>query len=785
MRREFPDTVRVLHVDDDPHFADLAATLLERRSEHLTVETAARASEGLAAIEGGGVDCVVSDFDMPGLNGIEFLEAVRELDPALPFILFTGKGSEAVASDAISAGVTDYLQKESGTEQYAVLANRIDNAVEHHRSRRLVDRSERRLRKIVDSLPHLLFVVDGDGRYLLANETLASFHGESVECIEGSRVADVLDATRAEQFRADAENVLETGRSIHLPPVELAGPGDETRVLEPRLRSYDCHDERAVLGIAVDVTDRERRKADLEREGRRYRAMFDDPNILVGLLDPDGTVRDVNRTALEYVPDDADVIGRPFPETAWFDGTDDASAVEECIERAAEGEYVDFELSLAGATGETSVVAGVFKPVTHDGEVVSIFVTSRDVTERKRHERELEALNATTQELMAADTSERIAEIGVEAAEEILGLDASSIHLHDEERGLVPVACTDALVAVVGEPPTFTGGESIAWRTYERGDALAIDDVREDPNVLDPTTPIRSELYLPLGEHGILIAGATDVGAFDQQDVVLGSILAGNVATALEQAARNRQLRAQERALARRNESLESLAGILSHDLRSPLNVATGQLELAMAECANERLPAVERSLDRMETLIDDLLTLAREGDRIGETEAVDLADLCRRCWETIETDGASLRVDADRAVDADRSRLRQLIENLFRNAVEHGTTGNRPQPDDAVEHGSTGNRTRPDDAVEHGSTDDGLTVTVGDLEGGFYVADDGTGIPPERREAVFDEGYTTADGGTGLGLQIVTQIADAHGWTVGIAESDAGGTRFEIADVE
>ena len=101
-------SIRILHVDDDPEFADLTATLLEREDDRFAVETATTGDEGLARIDD--VDCVVSDYAMPSANGIEFLETVREDHPDLPFILFTGKGSEEIASDAISAGVTDYLQ---------------------------------------------------------------------------------------------------------------------------------------------------------------------------------------------------------------------------------------------------------------------------------------------------------------------------------------------------------------------------------------------------------------------------------------------------------------------------------------------------------------------------------------------------------------------------------------------------------------------------------------------------------------------------------------------------
>ncbi|MFB6281060.1 MAG: response regulator, partial [Haloferacaceae archaeon] len=101
-------TIRILHVDDEPDFADLAASFLERENDRFVVETATSASDGLDRLADDRFDCIVSDYDMPGRNGIEFLETVREDHPELPFVLYTGKGSEEVASDAISAGVTDY-----------------------------------------------------------------------------------------------------------------------------------------------------------------------------------------------------------------------------------------------------------------------------------------------------------------------------------------------------------------------------------------------------------------------------------------------------------------------------------------------------------------------------------------------------------------------------------------------------------------------------------------------------------------------------------------------------
>ncbi|TKX52092.1 response regulator, partial [Halorubrum sp. SP3] len=119
------DSIRVLYVDDEPEFAEMAATFLGREDDRFDVEIVSSGTEGSARLADESFDCVISDYDMPGQNGIEFLETVRDDHPDLPFILHTGKGSEEVASDAISAGVTDYIQKSGSADQYALLANRI------------------------------------------------------------------------------------------------------------------------------------------------------------------------------------------------------------------------------------------------------------------------------------------------------------------------------------------------------------------------------------------------------------------------------------------------------------------------------------------------------------------------------------------------------------------------------------------------------------------------------------------------------------------------------------
>jgi signal transduction histidine kinase len=253
---------------------------------------------------------------------------------------------------------------------------------------------------------------------------------------------------------------------------------------------------------------------------------------------------------------------------------------------------------------------------------------------------------------------------------------------------------------------------------------------------------------LPLGEFGILIAGSPTLSTFDHQDEPGGELLATHLVTALRQVEQEQRLRNREDALAERNERLEQFASMVSHDLRNPLSVATGRLDLYRETGDESDLDDIDQALTRIEELVTDLTALARHGTTDDEHEPVSLPELARETWSLIDTRSATLSTE-ECTVTGDRSQLKALFENLFRNAVGHGG---------------------PD-----------VTVRVGPLENGFYVEDTGKGIDPEEHDTVFEHGYTTGYSGSGIGLTIVGRIADAHNWTVSLTESNEGGARFEF----
>jgi len=334
----------------------------------------------------------------------------------------------------------------------------------------------------------------------------------------------------------------------------------------------------------------------------------------------------------------------------------------------------------------------------------------RDISEREERERELQArstaMEASIDGMAILDTDEEYAFVN-QAHVDIYGYDTPDAFLGETWRTCYP---EEELLRFEEEvmPTLF---EENGWR----GEAVGI--------CQDGST-FPQELSLSLTDDGRIICVVRDIT--ERKD--------------------------RERELQQKNERLDEFASVVSHDLRNPLNIAQGRLELAHEECDSEHLDAAANAIDRSQTLIEDLLTLAREGARVGEVTPVDLATVTEECWRTVETEDATLVLETEQQIRADRSRLRELLENLSRNAVEHGG--------------------------------ENVTVTVADRDDGFYIADDGPGIPGDEQDRVFKAGYSTATDGTGFGLNIVREIADAHGWNVRTTASEDGGARFDFTGV-
>ncbi|GAA0716451.1 PAS domain S-box-containing protein [Halorubrum trapanicum] len=466
MRSERP--VDLLYVNDDDQLRELVSTQLRNESDRLRIETADSAVEGERLLEAEAIDCVLCDHHMPDVTGVEFLKRVREERPDLPFLLFTNTGTEAVASESIEAGVTDYVVQDTVENQAPLLARKIVTYVEHRRAQRERDRTNERLREIAAVTDQVWWV--------------------------------------------------------------FSPTWDELRFIN------DGHE--AIFG------------------------------------QPPAELRDDPTTFLDRIHGD------------------DVDRVRQAMESCSKGTPQVVEYRVEKSDAVRLWIESRCKPITNeDGETTSLVGLTRDITDRKLYQREL----------------------------------------------------TETV------------------------------------------------------------------------------------------------------------DQLEEFTTTVSHDLRNPLNVAAGNLSLAASESDDDRIDTALNAVTRMSELIDELLALAKEGKTLGDRHDVPYEEIVAKSYENVRAPESTLRVTGSVTLSCDSARLTEAVENIVRNAVEHGGSD--------------------------------VTLTAGVLpdESGVFIEDDGPGVPPEERERVFEKGHTTREDGSGFGLAIVERIVDAHGWEIRVADHAASGARFEI----
>jgi signal transduction histidine kinase len=436
--------------------------------------------------------------------------------------------------------------------------------------------------------------------------------------------------------------------------------------------------------------------------------------------------------------------------------------LREAIERE-EAESV--ELQNYREDGSTFWNRVTIAPLTDDEGRCQRFVGfQEDVTEARERDRRQKAVVSVLRELYDVTTDversleekiDRALELGLEVLDLPYGF-LTEIETPEEK----PPEGVQKLVQSVGTHPLLQSGESCPLsqaycrKTLETDGFLAVHDAVDAGWEGDPAyetfelgSYIGGKVVVDGELYGTLCFAGDEARSsrFNSLERTLVRLISKWVSYELEH-------RAATRELERQNQRLEEFASVVSHDVQNPLNVAQGRLQMAQETCDSPHLEDVASALERIEALVTDLLDLARHGESEAALEAVDLAAIVDDCWGHVETGGATLENRATHTIQAEENQLKQTIENLVDNAITHN--------------------------------EGPITVRIGDLEGGFYVEDDGSGIPAEDRAAVMEAGYSDSPDGTGFGLSIVEQVGASHDWTVSLTDSAEGGARFEFTGV-
>ncbi|NEU58177.1 PAS domain S-box protein [Halorussus sp. MSC15.2] len=726
----------------------------------------------------------------------------------------------------------------------------------------------------LNALPDIFFTLGLDGRIVRWNDEANAVTGYGDDELDGLAPTELFSDDGAERITDAIERIYDSGSARVEADLRTRDGREIAYEFTGALLRDDEGDPLGIAGIGRDVTDRKRRETQLEASREKYRKLVETAPDAVFLVDAEtGTIIDTNDAAEQLLGKRReDIVGmhqtalHPPEETDRYRRLFEAHVESGGVIR----EYEDYYVVRDDGTEVPVEISASIAEI--DGRTINQAVF-RDITDRKQYEETLAGLRAVTRDLMAAETKTDICDVAVSTVRDILDLHVCGVHLLDaDERVLRPAETTAEAEELFDGVPSFAEGEGLAWRVYGSQTPERYDALPERDDVYNADTPVRTEMILPLGEHGVLTAGSTATEEIPEAKFDLAKILAANTEAALDRADRERtierqrdQLQAEldevferiddgffaldaewrftyvneqaerllgadrsalfdgtvwevlpeireteaydafhravetqnnvsheeyvaaldawfeyhaypsesglsvyvrdvsdrkrrEQRLERQNERLESFASMLAHELRNPLSIA----QIYLPTDGDEDETALERvadALDRMEDMIDILLVMTRGVEASIDPELVSLRETANEAWADVASEGGRLDVETDVQVEVERHHLRHLLQNLLQNAVEHGSE---------------------DDSA----ADDGVTIRIGALEDGFYVEDDGDGIPEADRERVFEAGYTTDDVGIGLGLTFITQLAEIYGWERTLTESDEGGARFEFSNV-
>ncbi|RAW45563.1 bacterio-opsin activator [Halorubrum sp. 48-1-W] len=575
-----PSPSRLLLVGDatwtEP-FADALETDLGATVRAVPTETHA-----LEAIRTRRPDAVVTTHRLPETSGVDLLRSIRDRDATLPVIVATASGSEALASEAIAAGVSDYVRLDPDGDPVHCLLERTETVVETARHDRARHDRARQFDAIFRDPRTATWVLDADGTVDRMNRTARELSGGRdgsdatvpAESAESAAVPlwELPRWSDTDRVRGDVRQVVETalegefGNAVVIRGSDrrVAGGagddhgngGDDRAVVE--LSARPITDDRgelvSVVVEGVDITDHADVERDLRRSEELHRVTLNNMTDTVLITDEDGEYT--------YVcPNVHFIFGYTAGEIREL-GTIDDLLGEDLFDRevlAESGVLKNIECTVTDNTGrEHALLVNVREVSIHDG---TLLYSCRDVTERKQRERALATLQDTAREFLYAGTDEEIARRVTADAPDVLGLEAGAVYRFDPDANVLrPVAYSAGMREVHGPPsPIDADGRTLVGHTFVEDERLFLDDVHADDRLADRSTDLRSAAFVPLGGHGVFVAGTTETGVFDEVTRELADLLAATAEAAFDRIGREERLREQDRELQQRNDRLTAL----------------------------------------------------------------------------------------------------------------------------------------------------------------------------------------------------------------------------------
>lgn len=843
---------------------------------------------------------IVSDYEMGNLDGLEFFSKVRDESS---FILFTGKGSEEVASKAISAGVTDYIRK-GGPEQYERLRNRVEKVLERKRAERELEDQKKILEKRGNALEEFhdistsfknldekiedilelgieyFGLESGILSRIEANEyTVRKVKGMNGEIEEGDVVdlentfcQTVVESEETVYYNGEFSDEIEEHPAYGMQelevyigiPIYVKGEiyGTLNFSSTDGIGRQIKDDEKTVVRLMAEWIGKEiankTSKSRAKAREERLRQVIDNLPQLVFAKDEDGkfllankSVANVYGTSVDKLEGSTDEMFAETEEEVKNFREDDMKVIN-----SGKPENIPEE-PLTTAKGKQKIFQTTKIPYEpFETEKDAVLGVSHDITDRKKREEALEEILEASREMSKAKNDKEIAETAVKTMETALNLNLCSMHEYSSDENVFrPLAASEKARELL-DNMVLEKESSLAGECFEKSESRFFRDLEKLDKVHNPDTVIRSEVIIPVGDYGVLLSGSRNKKNFDQGEIYLAELLASITKASLERAERetkiierdeeletkssameatmdgiaiteaegnyiymnqahaemfgrspeyfigkhwsslypereverleedvipklqdegswigetvgihrdgseiiqeitltlmedgklictNRDITEQRKSkleLEEKNRRLDEFSSIVSHDLRNPLNVAMGYLNLSKESMDREDLDKVENSLNRMKNIIDELLAVSGDAENFQKEEL----KLSEALEEAIESGNRKINYEIvdDLDLKASRTGLINIFDNMISNSINHNS--------------------------------EEVSIKVGSTENGFYYTDDGH-LDPEIEE-IEQHGYSTSEKGRGLGISIVKRLAGANDWDIELRKSDEG----------
>ena len=524
-----------------------------------TVQRAVTKRDALEAVNADAVDCIVSEYTLEGGTGVELVEKFRSNTISLPIVLATQSGSETIASEAIRAGVSDYiaLSDPMGQESTALL-NRVEQALRS--AQRATTQRERaqQFDAMFNDSRTATWVLDPEGALVRVNQTAREQIDEPVDAIVGDSFWTLPWWSSSDGAQTDIEQIVEKARNGQFGNMVITQPPfvDNPRVIDLSVRPVENERGEMVSIVAegVDITDRVDLERDLRASEELHRVTLNNMTDTVLITDEDGEYT--------YVCPNVHFIFGYTAEEIREMGTIDELLSDDLFDRkelAENGALKNIECTATDKAGREHTLLINVREVSIQGG--TLLYSCRDITKRKQREEALATLQETARDFLYAETHQEIAQHVVDDTSSVLDLNASAVYLFDSDTNdLRPAAHSPKMRELNGPLPTVHADrETLVSYSFVENDPLFFDDVHRSDRLGNRATDLRSAAYIPLGEHGIFVAGSDSVGAFDEITRELTDLLAATAEAALDRVTRESQLRAQDRTLQQRNEQLTQL----------------------------------------------------------------------------------------------------------------------------------------------------------------------------------------------------------------------------------